>query len=290
MKKLLITGASGFLGWNICQAAKFQWDVYGTYHSNEVVIDGVTMLKTDLTDDEALRSLFHNLKPDAVIHTAAQARPHVCQETPTATFPINVTTPYNIAGRCADASIPCVFTSTDLVFNGLNAPYSETDVVSPINRYGEQKVAAEMGMLDRYPKATICRMPLMFGYAETAPSFLQGFLKSLRSGNDLKLFTDEVRTPVSGRDAAQGLLLALEHTGGILHLGGIERLSRYQFGHLMVNALGLDGCAMSGCRQVDIQLDTPRPPDVSLDSSKAFALGYSPGRVFDELKALTDQL
>jgi dTDP-4-dehydrorhamnose reductase len=286
MKKLLITGASGFLGWHACQAARSQWEVYGTYQSNEVAIDGVTMLKTDLTDYTALRSLFWDIKPDGVIHTAAQARPHICQENPTATYAINVTVPKNIAGLCAESSIPCVFTSTDLVFDGEHPPYAEPSSVSPINHYGEQKVAAEIAMLDRYPKTAVCRMPLMFGSAETAPSFLQGFLKSLRSGNDLKLFTDECRTPTSGRDAAQGLLIALNHAHGILHLGGKERLSRYQFGQLMVEALGLENVVIHGCLHTDLQFSTPRPLDTSLDSSKAYALGYAPGNVLDELKFL----
>lgn len=290
MKKLLITGASGFLGWNTCQAAKAHWEVYGTYQSNDATINGVTMLKTDLTDYPALRSLFQELKPDAVIHTAAQARPQICHDNPDATYTINVTVPKNIAGLCADSAVPCVFTSTDFVFDGLNPPYAETSPVSPINHYGEQKVAAETGMLDRYPATAVCRMPLMFGYAATAPSFLQGFLNLLRSGKDLKLFTDEIRTVASGRDAAQGLLIALKRTQGILHLGGTEQLSRYQFGHLMVKALGLEDIVINGCRQADLQFNMPRPLDVSLDSSKAYALGYAPGTVLDELKALQNKV
>ncbi|MEB3209984.1 MAG: NAD(P)-dependent oxidoreductase [Leptolyngbyaceae bacterium] len=289
-KKLLITGASGFLGWNTCQAATADWQVYGTYQSNDVTIEGVTMLKTDLTDYEAVRSLIQELAPDAIIHTAAQARPHICHENPESTYAINVTVPTTIAGLCADAAIPCVFTSTDFVFDGLHPPYSETAPVSPINHYGEQKVEAEVRMLDRHPASVVCRMPLMFGYADSAPSFLQGFLNRLRSGDDLKLFTDEIRTPVSGRDAAKGLLMALESAHGILHLGGKERLSRYQFGHLMVEAFGLDTVVIQGCHQADVPLDMPRPLDVSMDSSRAYVLGYAPGLVLSELKALREKV
>ena len=288
MKKLLITGASGFLGWNTCQVAKQHWDVYGTCWSKAVEIPSVTLLRTDLTDYQSLRSLIQNLSPDAIIHTAAQARPHLCQEDPASTHAINVTTPWNIAGLCADAGIPCVFTSTDLVFDGRHSPYSETAPVSPVNYYGDQKVAAETGMLERYPATAVCRMSLMFGFAEIAPSFLQGFLKHLRSGQTLNLFIDEIRTPVSGRDAAQGLLIALDKAQGLLHLGGKDRLSRYQFGQLMVDALELGDVAMAGCHQADVPMNTPRPLDVTLDSSKAFALGYAPNAVFKELQALRE--
>src|SRR6476469_4001485 len=143
MKKLLVTGASGFLGWNICHLAKEEWEVYGTYLSNIPAIPDVALLKSNLRDFEELKLIFDNINPAAVIHTAAQSSPNFCQNYPNESYPINVTASWNIAGLCADYSIPCAFTSTDLVFNGLNAPYLETDPVCPINIYGEQKVMAE---------------------------------------------------------------------------------------------------------------------------------------------------
>ena len=34
MRKLFVTGASGFLAWNICQAAKRAWEIFGTVFSH----------------------------------------------------------------------------------------------------------------------------------------------------------------------------------------------------------------------------------------------------------------
>lgn len=274
MKKLLVTGSSGFLGWNLCQIAQQEWEVYGTYFSKTVDISGVKLIKTDLRNFQELKQLFEEIQPNAVIHTAAQSNPNFCQKNPEESSLINVTTSLNIAGICSDYSIPCAFTSTDLVFNGLNPPYRETDPVSPISIYGEQKVMAERGMLERYPKTAICRMPLMFGIAPIgASSFIQPFIKTLREGKELSLFTDEFRTPVSGNTAATGLLLALEKVEGIIHLGGKERISRYYFGCLMADTLELPKENLKGCLQKDVPMAAPRPSDVSLDSAKAFSLG-----------------
>jgi len=287
MKKLLITGASGFLGWNLCQLAKQDWEVYGTYFSHLVEIPGVTLLKVDLKDFQELKRIFQEIQPAAVIHMAAQSSPNFCQSHPDESYPINVTASCNIAGLCADYSIPCVFTSTDLVFNGLNPPYRETDPVCPVNQYGEQKVIAEEGMLKRYPLTAVCRMPLMFGIATPpATSFMQPFIKILREGQELSLFTDEVRTPVSGKTAAQGLLLALEKVKGRIHLGGKDRLSRYEFGRLLVEVLQLPEAGLKACQQQDVKMAAPRASDVSLDSSMAFALGYAPLSLREELEAL----
>lgn len=285
MKKLLITGASGFLGWHLCQRVKQQWEVYGTYFSHYLKIPGIKLLKVDLTDFQELKQIFNTIQPAAVIHTAAISQPNFCQTHPDESYAINVTASCNIAGLCADSSISCAFTSTDLVFDGLNAPYRETDSVNPVNIYGEQKVMAEEAMLKRYPMTAVCRMPLMFGHeTPTATSFIQPFIETLKQRQELNLFIDEFRTPVSGKSAAKGLLLALEKVNGLIHLGGKERISRYDFGRLLVEVFQLPSDGLKGCQQKDVKMAAPRPSDVSLDSSKAFSLGYQPLSLREELQ------
>lgn len=285
--KLLITGVSGFLGWHVARQAMPAWEVYGTWRSRSVDIPGVNSLNLDLTDFQALKSLMRELKPDVVIHLAAQSSPNFCQTHPEASYQLNVTTSWNLAGLCADAAIPCVFTSTDLVFDGHHAPYREADPVAPVNRYGEHKVLAEQGMLERYPAVAVCRMPLMFGDVPAqASSFIQPFIQALRQEQELRLFVDEFRTPVSGATAATGLLLALDKVRGVIHLGGRERISRYEFGRQMVETLELPATGLKSCRQQDVPMAAARPSDVSLDSSKAFALGYNPLSIDAELMAL----
>jgi len=287
MQKLLLTGASGFLGWNLCQLAKSEWHIYGTYFSHPGSIPGVTLLQVDLTDFQAIKRLFQEIQPTAVIHTAAQSNANTCQTHPQESYLINVTASWNLAGLCADYAIPCVFTSTDLVFDGLNPPYRETDPVSPICYYGEQKVMAEVGMLERYPQTAICRMPLMFGLAApTANSFIQPFINALTEGKQLNLFTDEFRTPVGAATAVQGLLLALEKVQGIINLGGEERISRYDFGYLLAEIWQLPTTTIKACLQTDINMPAPRPPDVSLDSSIAYELGYTPLSLREELERI----
>lgn len=290
MRKLLITGASGFLGWHLCQIARSQWQVYGTYHTHATEIAGIPLLPIDLTDFEATQQLVQTIQPDAIIHAAALSSPNACQLDPDLSYRVNVTASCNLAGLSADAGIPCVFTSSEQVFDGLNSPYRETDPVNPINRYGEHKVAAELGMQARCPEVIVCRMPLMFGVAPTANSFIQPWIKALQAGQSLDLFTDEIRNPVSGSDAAQGILLALQAAQKIVHLGGKESLSRYAMGVLLAEMLNLTDAKLNASRQADAQMAAPRPPDVSLDSSLAFSLGYQPRRPREALEALRTQL
>ena len=290
MKKLLVTGASGFLGWNLCQVAKHNWQVYGTYFTNYVTIDDVNLYKVNLTDYIALEQLFSTLQPDAVIHLAAASKPDFCQINPEISYNINVTTSLYLAQLCAAADIPFVFTSTDLVFDGQNSFYQENDPVCPICIYGEHKVIAEQKIQEIYPVAAICRMPLMFGLSSpVSNSFIQGFIKTLKTEQELNLFVDEFRTPVSATTAAQGLLLALEkQVNRVLHLGGKQRISRYEFGLLLAKVLKLNQNLIVPGKQQDVIMAAPRCPDTSLDSSKAWQLGYQPLSLQDELIAISD--
>ncbi len=297
-----VTGCSGFLGWNLCRwLVEHRGDraiIAGTYHRQAIAIPQVKTSPLDLTDETAIAEFLDVFKPTAVFHLAAAARPNWCQTNPEISQGINVTATLNLATQCADRGIDLVFTSTDLVFDGLRGHYAEEDPVSPVCLYGDQKVAAEQGLRDRHPGATICRMPLMFGDAPpTSASFLQGFIEKLRSPDTpLFAFTDEFRTPVNAQDAAAGLVLALdkardnavESVNGLrcLHLGGPERLSRYYFAKQLAIALEVPLDRVQPGLQADLTMPAPRSPDTSMNSDRAFALGYRPAAIAHGLQTV----
>lgn len=64
-------------------------------------------------------------------------------------------------------------------------------------------------------------------------SFLQKLLYVIEKGEVFPLFIDEFRTFLSVRAAVEGIFIALKQLPGVLHLGGRENLSRYEFGHLL---------------------------------------------------------
>lgn len=275
--RLLVTGASGFLGWTLCREALAAWDVIGVVHQGDAVPSGVALVRADLCRTGDLAGLLDQTAPDAVVHLAAMANAGQCQRDPGGTFPLNVTASVHLARLCAERDLLFALASTDMVFAGTAAPYPETAVPDPICLYGNQKALAEKLVLATYSGALVCRLPLMFG--EPSPrsgSFLGGMLRDLRSGHPIRLFTDEFRTPAAATCVARGLLALLGNAHGIYHLGGPERLSRFAFGELVAARFGFPAGLLIPTRQADLALACPRPPDISLDSTRAYRLGYSP--------------
>ncbi|MCW5907364.1 MAG: NAD(P)-dependent oxidoreductase [Chitinophagales bacterium] len=281
--RIILTGVSGFLGHHLIRIAAENWDVYGIYNTTDLRFEKATLLQCSITNYIELGNLFEDINPDAVIHTAAIADANFCEHEKELSCAVNVEATKNLAGICSDYKIPFAFTSTDLVFDGLKGNYIETDEKNPLSVYGEQKALAEDAVLDIYPEAVVFRLPLMFGVPEASnKNYLNRFLAQLRKGEQANLFTDEFRSVCGARSISKGILQLLNQSG-IIHLAGKEKLSRYDFGLKAAEAFQLDKTLLNTCSQKDIKMAATRPPDVSLNISKALHLGYAPMSVDDEL-------
>jgi dTDP-4-dehydrorhamnose reductase len=288
MKKLLITGASGFLGYNFLQTDLSRWQVFVTVHQRPISATFVQPVQCDLTNNHSIQQVLTTVRPDAIVHLAAWSNALFCEQQPGISYQVNLHAPLLIAQWCKEADIPFIFTSTDLVFDGTKGNYTEKDPVNPLSLYGKQKSEAEKGISDIHPKACILRMPLMFGYGgQYGQSFIQGFLRKLRQGEKLRLFTDEYRSIVGGQSAAKGIWLALEHEWkGIYHMGGKKSMSRYDFGVLLCATTGILDELIVPSLQKEVPMMPARPSDVSLNSDKAYKKGYDPMPVETELRLL----
>ncbi len=290
-RRLLLTGATGFLAYNFLRQNLSGWEVLAATHQRPFSFNGTNTVALDLADTNNIEKVFATIQPQVVVHLAAISDANFCQQNQLLSEKINVTATTMLATFCKAANIPFLFTSTDLVFDGAKGNYAETDITNPLNIYGKQKIIAEKNVLEIYEAACVLRMPLMFGNGGAyAQSFMQPFLAKLKQKETLSLFTDEYRSAVGGNSAAKGILHALNNNWkGLYHLGGKEKLSRYDFGIILCEAFGINKNLIVPALQSDIKMAAPRPPDVSLNSGKAFLQGYEPLSVSEELAQLANE-
>lgn len=279
MRRLLITGASGFVGGNLAQIASRLWDVTGIYRTHRPAMDGIAWTQVDLADGAATARAVDAARPDAVIHLAAMSSIDECEREQEAAYRANVVATVNLADACRVCGARLVAISTDNVFDGRRGGYSEDDPPNPINYYGRSKVEAEEEALRRAPGALVVRIPLMLGFPVTeASSFLQGTVNLLRAGKPVTFFTDEWRTPCDVFTLADALLeLAGSDVSGIVHVGGTERVSRADIGTALLRRLGVPQDAARYVTAAEAMRGrAPRPPDVSFDVSRARRLLKTP--------------
>lgn len=287
-RRLLITGASGFLGTELCREALAGWQVFGACRRRPVTVPGVSAGRVDLADYREIKEMLARVEPEAIVHAAAIADAAACREQPVLSHGINLEASAALAGLAAERGAAYAFISTDLVFDGAQAPYAETAPVAPLSLYGEQKARAEEAVLARNPGAGVFRLPLMFGQPPaTGGGFAQNLIREILSGREVRLFTDEFRTPVSTSAGARAVLSFLGRHSGRLHLGGPERISRYELARRVAAAIGARNARLVAVRQDEAPSPVPRPRDVSLDSSLARSLGFTPPPLAEQCEKLT---
>ncbi len=288
-KKLIITGASGFLGYHLLRTAAVDWEIFGITNSKDFDFPNSMPIRCDIRNYIELGNFVDDIEPDAIIHAAAISDANFCENNKELSYDINVEATKNLAGICCDYHIPFAFTSTDLVFDGQQGGYKEDASKNSLSVYGEQKSVAEEEVLRIYPEASVFRLPLMFGEPTASPgNYLQKFVSQIRNDEKASLFFDEYRSIGGARSIAEGILKLLGQRG-IIHLAGKNKLSRYEFGLKAAKAFELDESLLHSCSQKDVKMAAPRPADVSLDISKAVSLGFAPLSVDDELKLIADK-
>ncbi len=277
MGKILVTGASGFLGYHLLQAMEGKCTAFCQYHQQPILQPTPNKFAIDLTRQNEIESFFSNNKVDAIIHAAAISDSNFCENNKAISYQLNVWASEFLAQLAKELRIPFVFTSTDLVFDGKKGNYSESVAPSPLMEYGRQKVLAEEKIIAANENSLIVRLPLLYGAVQASQknNFSQTIAK-LKNNEKIFLFEDEYRTMADGFSVANGILDLLFTQKGIFHLGGKERLSRYQFGMCIKEVFDFDEYLFVKTKQSELKMAAARPADVSLNSSKAFAAGYHP--------------
>jgi dTDP-4-dehydrorhamnose reductase len=260
--RAIITGAAGLIGQYLVKTASRWapgWDVLG-----------LSRAELDLTERSNLETRIHALKPNLLIHCAALSRTKDCEQDPEQARRINVEATAHLARLSQD--IPFIFLSSGEVFNGRTGWYGETDEPNPINVYGQTKLEAEQAVLQN-PGHTVVRIVLTAGMSESGDrSFVEDMCRAAKAGKDVTLYADEFRCPLPAGVIARAVWeLVDRRQTGLYHLGGSERLSRWEIGEILLPWYQeLTGRLMKGSARHHV--GSPRPSDLSLRCDKIQSL------------------
>ena len=241
--KLLITGASGFLGsMVVLEAARSErWDIIAVSLSHKVHAAGVTSVICDLSNAEIARHVISRSNPNAVVNCAALANVDACEAERELATQLNTEAPAVIADACATVGARFVHVSTDAVFGATPPPYRPESETSPLNWYGESKLAGEVAALDANRNAAIVRTNIVGWSPLGNRSLLEFFANRFEAGNPTPGFDDVMFRPATTPQVARALLdLAVTSDSGIIHATGNQLISKYEFGRLVALSLGFD--------------------------------------------------
>jgi dTDP-4-dehydrorhamnose reductase len=217
--KVLVFGASGMLGHQLCKTLSSRVETWGTVHDNtrdylqyNLLPEERLVGKVDALDLETVSHVMGDIQPDCVVNAIGlvKQRDEARQAIPS--IQINALFPHQLAGLCRKMDTRLVHISTDCVFSGLRGGYSEADVPDPVDLYGRTKLLGELSL----PGCLTLRTSIvgweLFGHSSLLEWFarqrgrsIKGYEKAIFSGFSSPVLANLIGDLIETRPDLQGL-------------------------------------------------------------------------------------
>jgi dTDP-4-dehydrorhamnose reductase len=227
--KLLLTGATGQVGWYLAQFLAPLMEVVAP-----------TRARLDLSDGERIRNVVRDIRPQLIVNAAAYTAVDRAETESALAYKINAEAPGILAEEAARLGAVLVHYSTDYVFDGKkSSPYTEEDMPHPLNVYGETKLAGEHAISVAGVQYLIFRTSWVYG--PRGHNFLRTILRLAREREELHIVADQFGAPTSsrmvaeasahviGRLAARGQWSIPDAWVGLYHLTAAGQTSWFEF-------------------------------------------------------------
>lgn len=245
--RILITGGAGMLGSSLVPAlaqARHELVVTDIDLSNRQPWGdmGPTIGRLDVRSRDDIADAFTQVKPEFVLHLAAETSLEISDADPDHGFLTNAIATKYMALACRKANVPMVYISTAGVFDGLKeGAYTEFDAPNPLNVYGESKYQGEVFVRDILDDHYILRAGWMVGGGPKKDhKFVARILQQVREGREvIHAVTDKLGTPTYTPDFAENFL-SLVDSGiyGTYHMACGGEGSRYDVAKRILEVLG----------------------------------------------------
>jgi dTDP-4-dehydrorhamnose reductase len=272
MEKVVIIGL-GMIGYELVK--KYleleDYEVCIITRSDKGFFKDVEKYFVDITNENKVKETIKKINPDFVVNTAAMTNVDLCETERDLAYKINALGAKYIGEACKEIGCSLCHISTDYVFDGEKGNYVEEDEMNPINYYGYTKVEGErfLNELD-YDLISIVRISVPYCISPVKVNFFMWVLERLKNNEAVNAVIDQWNTPTYVNELVEGIVKIYENDiNGILHFGGGEKVSRYEFALKVAEIFELDGGLINPIKSSELGWKAKRPKDTSLNSEKA---------------------
>ncbi len=189
--KLLITGATGQIGWQLLRTLAPLGEVIAPSRA-----------ELDLSDPDQAARAVRDIQPEVVLNAAAYTAVDKAESEPELARTVNALAPGRLAQELARTAGLMIHYSTDYVFDGTKAePYTEEDATGPLNVYGRTKHLGERAIVDSGCAYVILRTSWV--YDTRGQNFLRRVLRLAREKHELRMVDDQYGAPSWARSIAE---------------------------------------------------------------------------------------
>jgi len=263
VKKVLVTGANGQLGWELQQVAK------ANPNFEFIFLDRSAM---DLSNPDGLLKIIESYAPSAIINTAAYTAVDKAEIEKSLAHVINAEAVAELASIAKNKNIPFITYSTDYVFSGNAAiPYVTDTQLAPVNYYGKTKADGEQMALAANPDSIIIRTSWVFsshGY-----NFVKTMIRLMKERDSLNIVGDQQGRPTYARDLATASIQILNALNlglpikGIYHFANTGETTWFDFAQKIKELAGLE-CTLTPINSDQFPTPAKRPNYSVLDTQK----------------------
>lgn len=278
-KRVLITGCGGMLG---NYTYPFSQEKYEVVYASDKELKEPWLEQLDVNDDAGVSKAFKEVKPDLVLHLAAETDCEVCEDQPYHSWETNTRSTREVSLLAKEYDATMVFISTAAVFNGeIMEPYTEDSLPSPTMSYGFHKLEAEHHVRAICDKHFIFRAGWMMGGGPKKDlKYTAKILKQILDGKDIiYAITDKQGVPGYTRDFAKNMLAMADTTHyGTYHMvcgGGVG--TRYDVAKVILEVCNRPDIKLEATdsKMFDEEYFAPRPASEAMINKRLNELGMN---------------
>jgi len=268
--RILVTGARGMLGTDLCE-------VLASGHQ----VTGVDLEDFNIAEAGPTARAVASIDPEVIVHLAAFTDVEACETQHPKAFESNAASAMNIAGAARDVGAYLIYLSTDYVFGGdKREPYTEEDEPDPINYYGLTKLHGEHYVRKLAPRNLVVRSSWLFG--PNGRNFVDTIVRKAlelevaADGRALTVVNDQRGCPTYAGHLSLGLARLLEAgLEGTVHLTNSGSATWFELAREAVRLARIN-CRIEPVSSNAYPMVAARPAYSVLASSVLEGMGFRP--------------